>query len=288
MSTTSPVLLVPLEGVCLGRTVVREHVAALIVSGRLAHPTDEGLVPPDYLSGIDPDVVPSLPPGEWRGHVDRELRRYRDGRARLLHLAGHEHERRREQQLMRIASAAWGLALALCMEDEVVAARAWLDRAATLYRRSLADASPRSWGRSIGALKSRILGGDDAGAAREATYTLDLGAAADASPIARYAACISFLVRGDDQSALDAAAFLIRDDSFPPATARALRSVASYDARAYEGDLQGVLETFETRDRFLEDVPVADTVLMLEALARARGIAAGLASIRLPPSRDGR
>jgi hypothetical protein len=33
-----------------------------------------------------------------------------------------------------------------------------------------------------------------------------------------------------------------------------------------------VLESFEARDAFLEDVPVADTILVLDALARERGV----------------
>jgi len=33
-----------------------------------------------------------------------------------------------------------------------------------------------------------------------------------------------------------------------------------------------VLLTFEERDRYLEDVPVADTVLTLQLLARPRGL----------------
>lgn len=37
-----------------------------------------------------------------------------------------------------------------------------------------------------------------------------------------------------------------------------------------------VLQSFETRDAYLEDVPVADTVLVLQALARRRGLAAEL------------
>ena len=34
-----------------------------------------------------------------------------------------------------------------------------------------------------------------------------------------------------------------------------------------------MLESFETRDSYLEDVPVADTVLVLQALAGRRGMA---------------
>ena len=43
-----------------------------------------------------------------------------------------------------------------------------------------------------------------------------------------------------------------------------------------------MLESFETRDEYLEDMPVADTVLVLQALAARRGMAAALESELLP------
>ena len=43
-----------------------------------------------------------------------------------------------------------------------------------------------------------------------------------------------------------------------------------------------MLESFETRDEYLEDMPVADTVLVLQALAARRGLAADLTSPLLP------
>jgi hypothetical protein len=46
-----------------------------------------------------------------------------------------------------------------------------------------------------------------------------------------------------------------------------------------------VLETFETRKAYLEDVPVADTVLVLQALAGRRDLGAELESPLLPPAR---
>ena len=41
--------------------------------------------------------------------------------------------------------------------------------------------------------------------------------------------------------------------------------------------------TSRARDDFLEDVPVADTVLVLQALADERGLAVELESSVLPP-----
>ena len=50
----------------------------------------------------------------------------------------------------------------------------------------------------------------------------------------------------------------------------------------YVEAVEEVLESFETRDEYLEDVPVADTVLVLQALAGTRGMAAELESELLP------
>ena len=58
--------------------------------------------------------------------------------------------------------------------------------------------------------------------------------------------------------------------------------VAAEDALGYVEAVESVLESFETRDEYLEDVPVADTVLVLQALAARRGLAAELESPLLP------
>ena len=43
-----------------------------------------------------------------------------------------------------------------------------------------------------------------------------------------------------------------------------------------------MLESFETRDEYLEDMPVADTVIVLQALAARRDLAAAVSSPVLP------
>jgi hypothetical protein len=43
-----------------------------------------------------------------------------------------------------------------------------------------------------------------------------------------------------------------------------------------------VLRSFETREEYLEDIPVADTVIVLQALAARRNLAAELTSPLLP------
>lgn len=247
-----------------------EHVRALLAAGVLPAPTSDGLVPVACFVELDPDPVPELPLGEWRDHLLREVRRFRDGRQRLHGLSGEESAGPREKQLSRIGSAAWGAALALLMEGYREEAAVWLDRAATLYRRSLADAEPGSWGRSIGCLKCRLLTGDLHAAGREARWTLELGAREAASPIARYAAVIALLTLGRDADAEPAAVDLAGETSFPEATAAALVGLARREPGPYDEAVREVLHTFETRESFLENVPVADTVLTLQVLARAR------------------
>jgi hypothetical protein len=220
--------------------------------------------------------------GSWHWHLWRELRRFRDGERRLAGADGPEAARRREQQLMRIGSAAWGAGLALLMlarEDE---ARSWLDRSALCYRRCLAEAEPGAWGRSIGALKARLIAGDLSGAVREAEWTLDLGPERADSTIATYAGCLSLLTVGEDRLAETLATVLANDPAFPPATARACAALAQADGDAYEQNLLIVLRTFEERVRFLEDIPVADTVLTLQVLGEQRAMRCPLTSTHLP------
>jgi hypothetical protein len=220
--------------------------------------------------------------GTWPWHLWRESRRFRDGERRLAGADGPGAARRREQQLMRIGSAAWGAGLALLMLGREPEARSWLDRSALCYRRCLAEAEPGAWGRSIGALKARLIAGDPSGATREAQWTLDLDPEAADSPIAKYAGCLAFLTLGEDRVAAVLAARITSDPTFPPATAAACAALAGGDAEAYEESVQIVLLTFEERVRFLEDIPVADTVLALQALAEQRGLIHPLESTHLP------
>ena len=224
------------------------------------------------VSVLDDPLALEPETGTWHWHLWRESRRFRDGERRLAGADGPEAARRREQQLMRIGSAAWGAGLALLMLGREEKARSWLDRSALCYRRCLADAEPGAWGRSIGAMKARLIAGDLSGAGREARWTLDLDPEAADSPIAKYAACLAFLTVGDDRLAATLAANIAGDPTFPPATAKACTALAAGDAEAYKESVQIVLLTFEDRVRFLEDIPVADTVLALQVLAEQRNL----------------
>jgi tetratricopeptide (TPR) repeat protein len=217
---------------------------------------------------------------DWNAHAQREVERYRDGEARLPDAADPDA---RQRQLTRMGNAAYGAGLALLMSGRRDEAAAWFFRAAERYRESFADAPPDSWGRPIGALKARLLAGDSAKAEDEARFALEAGAADAASPIGRYAAALALLVLGDDEEArLHADAIRTRDD-FPEDVGDALAYLAAgTDRIGYVEAVESVLESFETRQEHLEGVPVADTVLVLQALAAKRDLAAELSSPLLP------
>ncbi len=150
------------------------------------------------------------------------------------------------------------------------------------YRESFADAPPGSWGRPIGAVKALVLAGDWPGAEEAAAWTLETGAAESDSPIGHYAAALALLVLGRDAEARrHADEIRIRDD-FPGDVGDALAFVAAQDVVGYAVAVESVLASFEARDQYLEDLPVADTVVVLQALAARRGLAAELSSSLLP------
>lgn len=217
---------------------------------------------------------------DWPAHEQREVARYRDGEARLPDAAEADA---RQKQLTRMGNAAGGAGLALLMQGRRDEAAEWLARAADRYRESFADAPPGSWGRPIGATKSLILAADDWAPAEEAArWTLEAGAVDAETSIGRYAACLALLVLERDADARPLVAALQGRDDFPHDVADALAALAATDRPGYVAAIESVLESFETRTEYLEDVPVADTVMVLQALAARRGLAAQLSSPMLP------
>jgi hypothetical protein len=182
-----------------------------------------------------------------------------------------------------MGNAAAGAALALLMQARRGEAAVWLARAAARYVESLEGAPPGSWGRPIGAMKALVLVDDRTGAEDVARVALELGAAEAESPIGLYAGSLALLVLGRDAEARGPAASLRAREDFPPAVADALAALAAGDGLAYARAAGRVLESFERREEYLEDIPVADTVAVLEALAARLGIAARLESPLLPP-----
>ena len=217
---------------------------------------------------------------DWAGHFRREVERYRDGESRLPDADDGDV---RQRQLTRMGNAAAGAGLALVMQGGTSEAREWFDRACDRYRESWADAPPGSWGRPIAILKARILSADWEGAERDATWTLEQGADEAESPIGRYAAALAHAVLQEWDGLRIAADALRIHEGFPHDVADALAFVAAPDPVAYIEAVESVLESFETRTEYLEDLPAADTVLVLQALAERRGIArAALESELLP------
>jgi hypothetical protein len=181
-----------------------------------------------------------------------------------------------------MGNAAGGAGLARLMEGETKEAREWFARAVQRYRESYVLAPPGSWGRPIAILKAHILAGDWDGAEADARWTLGQGAAEAQSPIGLYAATLALLVLTLDQEARVLADSLRTHEDFPAPVGAALAFIAAHDAVGYVEAVETVLESFETREDYLEDIPVADTVLVLQALAGRRELTAELRSLLLP------
>jgi len=218
----------------------------------------------------------------WNALFERESARYRDGEARLDDAVSGDE---RQRQLTRMGNAAWGAGLCLLMSSGATDSQShsqWLTRAAARWRESYADAPPASWGRPIGVIKALVLAGDWPGAGEAAQWTLAEHAGEAESPIGRYAAALACSVLGDwEHARIHADAIRIRDD-FPRDVGDALATIAAEDVVGYVEAIESVLESFEAREDYLEDVPVADTVLVLQALAATRDLAADLTSELLP------
>jgi len=202
---------------------------------------------------------------DWAERATAAIERYRGGETRDLD----------QRQLTQLANAAWAAGLALLMSGRATEAAEWLRRSAERYRESWEGAPPDSWGRPIAAMKALLVAGDDASEA--ARWALDAGAAEAESPIGRYAATLALLVLGDDVGARVLGATLRGVDDFPEDVADALVELAGTDRVDYLIALENILTSFEERTDFLEDIPVADTVLVLQRLAAARDMAVDLA-----------
>jgi hypothetical protein len=197
---------------------------------------------------------------DWADRAEQAGARYRGGET-------HDADQR---QLTQLANSAWAAGLCLLMAGQAEESREWLRRAARRYRESWEAGAPAdSWGRPIAAMKSLLLAGDDAAPA--ARWALDAGAAGAESPIGRYAGTLALLVLAEDAAAHALGSTLSDRDDFPRPVAAGLVALAAADAPAYRVAVGEVLASFEERTDFLEDVPVADTVLVLQALAAARG-----------------
>jgi hypothetical protein len=188
-----------------------------------------------------------------------------------------------ERGLVRRGNTAYAAGLALLMAGDPEAAE-WLRRAAARWRESWDSREGReSWGRPVGALKASLLAGDDASVEELSRWTLELGSATAESPIGRYGGALALLALGRWSEARHVAESLRERDDFPHDVGDAVAYIAAHDVIGYVEAVESVVESFETRDEFLEGIRVADTALVLQALARRRGLEADLpASAFLP------
>ena len=187
-----------------------------------------------------------------------------------------QHGELDERSLVRKGNTAYAAGLALLMAGDPEAA-VWFRRAAARWRESWSGGA--SWGRPIGALKASLLADDEAAVEELAHWTLELGTATADSPIGRYAATLALLALRRWPEARHVAETLRGRDDFPADVVDALAAVAAHDDTGYVGAVESVADSFLTREAHLEDVAVADTALVLQELARRRGIAH-----TLPPS----
>jgi len=180
-----------------------------------------------------------------------------------------QHGELDERSLVRKGNAAYAAGLGLLMAGDPEAVE-WLGRAAVTWRESWQGGE--SWGRPIGAIKAALLAGDDPAAETYARWALDAGAERSESPIGRYAAALALLVLVRWVDARHVSDWLRDRGDFPHDVADALVYISAHDVVGYAEAIESVVESFETRTEFLEDARVADTALVLDLLARRRGI----------------
>jgi hypothetical protein len=198
---------------------------------------------------------------DWRERYDRAAARYESGETRELDA----------RQLVQLANSAWAAGLSLLMAGDHDGAQEWLVRSADRYRESWdASAATDAWGRPIAALKALLIAGEDP--VEVAQWALDAEATRAESPIGRYAGTLALLVLDRDEEAAALAAGL--GEAFPGDVAAALAALAKREAEAFGAAVAAIRRDFESREDFLEDVPVSDTALALEALATRRTLRA--------------
>lgn len=183
------------------------------------------------------------------------------------------------QDLLIEAVAADGAAYRALYAGRPDQARAHLREAERLYRASWEVAPPRSYGRLVAHLKSAVLAGD--GPAAAGYVRAQLEGACD-SPTSCYALAVAALVEGDDASAAAAAEAMCEGGEAFDRAAEALAALAAGDGPRYRAAVDAIVADFEARDAHLTGVPVADTAMLMEALAASRGVAARPRSPLMP------
>ena len=128
-------------------------------------------------------------------------------------------------------------------------------------------------------LKSATLAGEPEDAA--AYVRAALGGACD-SPTSCYALAIAALIEDDDATAARAAVAMTEGDAAFLRAAEALAALAARDRDGYARAVAAIIADFEGREQHLTGVAVADTALLMEALAERRDMAVRPVSELLP------
>ncbi|HEV2813155.1 MAG TPA: hypothetical protein VGW10_07895 [Solirubrobacteraceae bacterium] len=162
-----------------------------------------------------------------------------------------------------------------------VRARDELRAASDRYRASWDAAPPDAFGRLVGMVKAAVLAGEATTAAR---FVRSAVGDEPSSPTSGYALAIAALVEGDDAVAARAAEAMRAGSEPFQRAADAIAALAAGDGSAYARAVEAIVADFAARESHLTGVPIADTALMLERLAGARGLAAGTTSPLLPAS----
>ncbi len=182
-------------------------------------------------------------------------------------------------ELLAEAIAADGDGYRALYADRIADAHACFEAAAELYRASWEAAPPRSYGRLVAYVKSAALAGEPEDAA---TYVREiLGGACD-SPTSCYALAIAALIEDDDTTAARAAVAMTEGDAAFLRAAEALAALAARDRGGYARAVAAIVADFEGREQHLTGVAVADTALLMEALAGRRDMAVRPPSELLP------
>lgn len=179
---------------------------------------------------------------------------------------------------MLAAITAEGEAHAALLAGDAEAATEAYARAVERYRASWAVAPPKSYGRLVGLLKAAVLGGSGGPAADEVRAALADDPDAVGSPVASYVLAVAALIAGDDDAVAPLADVMEPRGGAFERTATALRALAAGDGETYAAAAAAIAEDFAAREDHLTGVAIADTAIMLELIARQRGLAAGLES----------
>jgi len=190
-------------------------------------------------------------------------------------VAAHKH-----QELLTAAIEREGRAQRALLDGDVDSAQSEFGQVAELYRQSWEVAHAGAFGRLVGMLKAAVLAG---GGAEQAAYARAALVEADPeSGTANYARAIAALIAGDDADAEACARRMGTGADAFGRTAAAIAALAERDRGRYATALEAIVRDFEQRSEHLTGVAIADTAVMLQALAGRRGMEAEIESAVLP------